>query len=271
MDLRQHIGLDDQRRIQPFRLGLAGQGEVEPGKGPVIGCIGQYLLRATAADAEQTGQRAIAAAGQVTQLGQHSAIQPAQQFRAFAAAFAIIQQIGIGGHCIAQFLPVTNRRADIAQGDAKRRFQLAPLARVDPRGFDIDHRFLRGIAALACRDGQQFAAIGPLDRNHRMHQPVDRQALRGNRGGYRIDQKRHVLVHYRDAHETPLVAGRYQRDDRFARTTLHRCGQQECGRIGDFCCFERSIAGKQGTTDPVRQGLSKGLVEQPVNLASLRQ
>ena len=99
--LRHQIGLDDEWRGQPLRLCLVSQRHVEPGEGAVIGRIGQDLVRAVAADTKQLGQRTITSPGQVPQLSQHSAIEPAQQFGPFARAAIGPDHIGVGAHRVA--------------------------------------------------------------------------------------------------------------------------------------------------------------------------
>ena len=133
----------------------------------------------------------------MAQLGQHPVLEPAQQGR----AFAVRASVGIAGHYGLHPGPVLHGGADIGQGRLQGALQFAAVACVGAAGFDIDHRFALFARSFARHDLGQAAFRIPADRDDRVDQAVDRQALRGNRGGNGIDQERHVVVDQGEAHE----------------------------------------------------------------------
>ena len=132
MDVGHPVRLDDQRCA-----GAAVGRIVEPGEGAVVARIGQDRPRALAANAENRRVRSVAVAGQMPQLGQHPAFQPAKQ----RAAFAVAEAAGILEHCFAQLGPVGDRGAHVGKRRAQVRLELAALTCIGPRGFDVDQRF----------------------------------------------------------------------------------------------------------------------------------
>jgi hypothetical protein len=150
-------------------------------------------------------------------------------------------------------------------------FEFAALAGVGARRFDINHRFAR----LAVRRGAigkvlQFAGFVALYRHDWVEQAVDRQSVRGDRRGDRIDKERHVVVNQRDPHETPLVAGRGNHDGRFARFA-HRGGFEHEGS-GFFqpACFEDEVAGEERFAHPRRERLRGSRRAFPAGVGRLR-
>ena len=215
---------------------------VEPGEGAIVAGRGQQRPGAFAADAEPAGLAAVAAADYMAELGQHAALQPSQQL----GAFALAQPIRIRCHRLLQLRPVADRGADVIQRHFKRGAQLGAGAGIGARGFDIDHRF----AALALAVGgghRDQAAIGvAFYRQNRVQQPVDGDAMGGNRRGYRIDNERHVVVDRGNPHQ-PLAdrAGhRFNDDDRCGcGPPLGSLGEEARG-IGQPHSSQRRIAGQ---------------------------
>ncbi len=116
---------------------------------------------------------AIAFARQMAELGQHTAVEPTQQL----CAFVVAQSNDIVGHGLLHPRPVTDRSAHIAQSLSQPFFQLLTLAGVDTLGFDINHRLGRiGLGYLFAQSSQLSCRVAP-NRDYRMHQAIDRQAL----------------------------------------------------------------------------------------------
>ena len=249
VDIADRVGLDHQQR--PIARALP----FEPGEGAVIGNRPEQRLGPTLADAQRARLGAIAVAHDMAQLGQHPVLEPAQQRR----ALAIGQAIGIGSHGFLQTRPVGHGGADITQRGAQRRFQLAAGAGIGAAGFEVDHRFALFARGIASHDfGQRTFRIA-AHRQHRVDQPVNRQALRRHGGGNRIDQERHVIVDHADPHEAFGRAARngLDRDRHFAGLAPgRRAAHEGCRRRQSFGRKGR-IAGQQRGAEPLGQSLFK--------------
>ena len=176
-DVAVHVGkavrLDHQRGAALAVLSPL----VEPREGAFERGVGQQVARALAADAQQARLAAVAPAGEVAELSQHPAVQPAEQGR----AFRIGHPVGILGQRLAHARPVVHRRAHVGQRGGQRGRKVPALLRVDPRGFDVDHRFALLARGIALRQhGKRPRAVSPHGENG-MDQPVDGEALRGDR------------------------------------------------------------------------------------------
>ncbi len=236
VDIAEVVGLDDQRAAWVVARG-------EPGEGAVVGCLGEQLRRALAADAELVFLAPVAVTGDMAQLRQHARIEPFEQF---GALFAVADNpFGIGRHRVAQLRPVGHRRAYVAQRQLERFLQLPPGLRIDPRGLDVDHRFAIGIVLVAVGYRLQASLAIALDGDHRVDQPVDRQAQRGDGRRDRIDEERHVLVDDRDPRQPPVVADAFDRHGRPAARALGSQLADESGGIFETRLLEGRVAGQQ--------------------------
>ena len=135
MDLADDVGLDDQRRSGRGRFALG----VEPGEGALVAGRGEQFLRALAADAERALLAAVAAAGDMAELGEHAVMQPVQQRCAFTRVGVLAQRSGIARQCFAQLWPVGHGSADIRQHRLQRSAQAHAAAGIGAGGFDIDN------------------------------------------------------------------------------------------------------------------------------------
>ena len=247
MDVGNVVRLHDQRQA---RIGIGGI--VEPGEGAFVGCVGQDLARAGAADAERVFLASVAVAHDVAQLGQHAAAQPFEQAR----TFRIAEVVRVLLHRLAHRAPVLDRRAHVGQ----RRFQIAfqRIARflVGLLDFEVDHRLARGLAVLA-RQVFQHARVAALHPHDRVNQPVDRKADRRNLRGDRIDEEGHVVVDERDAHPALARVLGGDRDGRLARLAGGRSFEDEGGRIVEIALFERLIHRQQRFAHPVGQSIQQ--------------
>ena len=112
--------------------------------------------------------------------------------------------------------------------------------------------------SLAIGQVDQLAAGIAAHRNHRMEQAVDRQTMRRNGCSNRIDQKRHVIVDQRHAHEA-FAGGAcdgFDRDAGLPGFALLGGGKDECGGRCKSVCGKWRIAGKQGIRQMPGQGLA---------------
>ena len=194
MHLRDQVRFDHQRHSRTLLLAF------KPGKGAVIGNRAEQGLGALAADPQRSALAAIAITGNVAQLGQHPILEPAQQRRAFAIGAAI----GVERHDVLHLGPVLYRDADVGQSRLKRLFQRAALAGISTAGFDIDHRFAFFAGRFAFDHFIELAIGVAPHCQHRVQQAIYGEAVRGNRCGNRIDQKRHIVVNQGKPHE-PLT------------------------------------------------------------------
>ena len=179
----------------------------------------------------------------MAELGEHPVGQPAQQRR----AFLIGQSARVFLHRGLHARPIGNGGVDIAERGLERRDQFAPLACIDPLGFEIDHRFAALAHGIAFGQREQSAGRIAPHRNDRVHQPVDRQPLRRNRPRNRIDKERHVIVDHRDAQVAcGLPADALDRDGGGRTGARCRRCQREAGRLGNACRLEiRRLIGEQ--------------------------
>ena len=194
---RLHIGLDRQQRF-----GRAGDlVPVEPFERAGIADLGEQLTGRSAANAELLGGRPVTVAGEVAELGQHPAAQPAKQRACLGINRPGQRRIGIdrGLHRG----PIAHGGMDIGKRGLQRFEQVAPLPGIDARRFDIDQRFAPAVLAQT----GDCACIIALDRDNGVQQPVNREPLRGNRRRNGVDQKRHIIIDDGDAQVAPL-AGR---------------------------------------------------------------
>ena len=176
MDLADEVRFDDQRHPQS-RLG-AGLGQaIEPLEGPVERGGSKHGLGTLRADPKHFALAAIAAAQDMAELGQHAILQPAQQ----CGTFAIDQTIGISCHRRLHLRPIAHGGANIAQRGAQGAFQLAPGEGIAALGFEINHRFAPLTRRIPVKNCGQSALTVAAHRDNWMDQPIDRQALGGDR------------------------------------------------------------------------------------------
>ena len=236
--------------LEPFERALArfvGQDRriVHPGNAEAVGA------RTLAVDLFMRNQREIAIE------------EPAQQ----RAAIAVGQPIGILAHRYLHFQPVVHRAAHIAQDGAQIRLQRAALLGVHPLDLDIDKAFgpVRPLAALP--DGLQLARCRPVHRQDGVDQPVDRNALRGDGVGHRVDQKRHVVIDDRKAHHAQAVhPGQAGGIDlwfclaAFGGGVQREGGGGAAGLIVEILVLARQGAGPEGTA----KGIEKRRIDVPL-------
>ena len=250
MDIGDQIALDDQRNPA-----AALARPIEPGESAVEAGRGQQRLGAFLADPQGIGLAAFAAAGNVAKLGQHPVLEPAQQRR----AFAVRQRISICAHRFLQARPIGHRNADIGERRSQRGFQTASQPRVSPVSFEIDHAFALFARSVRIQHVKQLALTVAAHCNHRVEQPINRQAMRGNGRGDRIDQKRHVIVDQDNPHEAFRGTARYRFDQYLAlpRLALLRRRKDKRGRIGQPGTGKRRIARQQGIRQMAGQRLAQ--------------
>ncbi|ODT98483.1 MAG: hypothetical protein ABS79_05810 [Planctomycetes bacterium SCN 63-9] len=233
VDTGKAVGLHHQRRAQCARcIGL-----VKPGKGAIVARVGQNRAGGAATNAQQAGIAAVPVASDMAQLGQHPAAQPAEQ----GGSLAIAQPIRVRSDRGLHPGPVRHGHADIGQSIFQRIRQRAALFGIDPGGFDIDQRFARALGIFPFGKGTQLALGPALHRHHRMDQLVDRQSLRGQRGGDGIHQERHVVIDHGNAHGPVAIRAGTDGDGRLFGPALAGGFQQEQGRIGQPVLAQRSV------------------------------
>ena len=184
------VRLDDQGRARVGRV-------IEPGKGAIEAGIGQHGSGSGAADAELFAHCAGPVPDQMAELGQHARFQPAKQRGAFGITF--LDGFGIGGHGRLQFGPIRNGGMHVGHGRFDRLGQLAARLGIGARRFEIYHGFVERWLRVAGQDVLQHALVVAFHRHDRVHQRIDRDMCRSDRGGRRIDQKRHIGIDDGDA------------------------------------------------------------------------
>ena len=136
VDLADAVGLDDQR-LAPAAITQLAIVLVEPGEGPVVGGVGEQFARARPADAQRVLHPPVAMADEVTELGQHALVQPAQQL----GILLVRDPVRIAHQRGLQLGPVGDRGAHILDRGAQQRLDRLPMLRIGARRLDVDHRF----------------------------------------------------------------------------------------------------------------------------------
>jgi hypothetical protein len=179
----------------------------------------------------------------VAELGQHPATQPAEQ-----RAGLLVERGGAGGvlgHHRLHRAPVGHRSAHVGERGLERFVELAALARIGARGLDIDQRFARaaGLLARLAERGDRAGAVAG-DGGDRVEQAIDREALRGDGRGDRIDQERHVVIDHRDP-QAALAGVGFDMDQRFAGGAGVGGGEQELRGLVEHRLVARGVARQQ--------------------------
>ncbi len=237
---------------------------VEPGEGAFVARRGEQRRGARPANAERAGLLAVAPLHDMAQLREVAVFEPAQQRRAFRVG----QCIGVRHHRRLQLRPVGNGGDDIVQHLLELRAQPDADPGIGAVGFEIDHRlaFFAGGGARR-KAGKPAFPVAP-DRDHRMHHPVDCEAMGSHRGADRIDDERQVVGDRGDAHQ-PLAdrAGhRFDLHNRIAVGALPGGREHEARRLGQTGLGKRGIARQQRSGQPPGQRGSETAIG-PVRLA----
>ena len=247
---RDQVGFEQQRRIaalvEPVQRAVA-RARGEDRRGMIVARNPQPVRHgAVAQPAFMAEQREV------------SREEPVEQGRALEPLIRAAELDGIRLHRAFQRAPVADRGADIGQVALDRLDQLAALLGVDPVHFDVDHRF-GGVAPTQRLD----RAIG-IARNadHRVDDAFDRDAMRPDRRGNRIDQERHVVIDDRQPHPPPPLVGARQRLERDAcltgRALAGKAGDEARG-LGAFGGAEAlQFTGKRTIDEPVCELIGQG-------------
>ena len=191
VNIADMVGLDHQRPALGPALAF------EPGKGAFIGNRAQQALGTPAANAQRVRLGPIAMAQDVAQLGQHAVLEPTQQ----RGPFAVGQAIGVIRHRRLHLWPIGNGCTNIGEGGAQRGFQSATDLRIGTASLDIDHRFALFTRCPTLWNLCQHTIRRAAHRQDRVDQPINRQPLRSQGRGDRIDQKGHVIIDHANPHE----------------------------------------------------------------------
>jgi hypothetical protein len=101
-------------------------------------------------------------------------------------------------------------------------------------GVDIDHRFPALAVRLAPDQLDQAPGAVPPHCDHRMKQPVNVDAVIGERTRHGIDQEGHIVVHDRQTHPAPhaFATDRFDPQGGLALPPLHSGFAHERRRVG---------------------------------------
>ncbi len=246
MDGGNDIGLDDHRRTHLTR----GKLRIESLEGAVVAGVGQEVAGLALAHAELVGMAAVAAAGDMAQLGEHAAGEPAQKL----GAFGIVDAVGIGVHRLDHLRPVGHGDPHVGQRGFQRGLDVAALARIGTGGLDVDHRFAARAFAGLFRKGDEVALGIALHANDRVSQAVDHEARLGNDRGDRVDQEGHVVVDDGDAQIAALVVLRSDLDHRSLGCAVRGQFEQDVRGFLDPGAFIGRVAGQQRIADARHDG-----------------
>ena len=252
--IERHPPVDAADKIRLHDQGLARMRRiVEPIKGAVPRTIRHQVCGARAANTERVALRAVAPSNDMPKLGQHAAVQPLQQ----GAPFLVVEVFGIAFHPVAQFGPIGHGGANVFHRLDHRRLDRPALPRFDAFGLDVDHRFVIGLALLAFRNRDERAVFQSFDRNDGVDQPINRNALRGNRRSDRIDQERHVIVDDGQPRHAPFFADGFDCDCRFSERPIMPRLQHEACRLIQPVARKRRIGRQQRILHPLCQRIDQ--------------
>ena len=161
----------------------------------------------------------------VAQLGQHAVLEPTQQ----RGPFAVGQAIGVIRHRRLHLRPIGNGCTNIGESGAQCGFQSATDLRIGTTSLDIDHRFPLFTRCPTLWNLCQHTIRRAAHRQDRVDQPINRQPLRSQGRGDRIDQKGHVIIDHANPHEAlgSRARDRFNRDRRLTAIALAGRAAQE--------------------------------------------
>ena len=222
---------------------------VEPGKGALDRTGRQDFGGVLAADTDRLLSLVVARLDDVPELGQHSAIEPFEQRPVTMPR----QAFGIVLHGVLQFGPVANRGGDVFQRFAQGLRDGAAQFRIDAARLDIDHRFVHRFVRLAVGQFLKRAILAAPNGHDRMHQPVDRQSIRGDGRGNGVHDEGHVVIDDRDPRVAPFFGRRSQSYGGLAEAAVIGRLEDELRCLAHFGVGEGIVARQHRILDPVDQ------------------
>ena len=211
-------------------------------------------------DAEALDRFAARALDLEAEQGHRAVGEPVEQ----RAPLFVLDPVGILAHALLHRLPVGDRSANGFEDALELVKQLAAGAGVGAIDLDIHDR-LAPLAILAQRlDLGKAAFVVAAHADHRVEQPVDDQAARGDRPRHRIDQEGHVVIGDADPHAPPaeLRAERFQRGRGRCpggRREAH-CGDERGGRACILLAEILELAGKGALPEDIAEAVDQGHV-----------